>query len=48
MLTHKELKARALERADVKTEYDRLGEEFQYLDEFLKARNAPKERMPLL
>jgi transcriptional regulator with XRE-family HTH domain len=40
MLTHKELKARALERADVKTEYDRLDEEFQFLDEFLKARAA--------
>lgn len=40
MLTHKELKARALERADVKAEYDRLGEEFQFLDEFLKARST--------
>src|SRR5450631_2532200 len=40
MLTHKELKTRALERADVKAEYDRLGEEFQFLDEFLKARAA--------
>src|SRR5512140_2384187 len=40
MLTHKELKARALERADVKAEYDRLDEEFQFLDEFLKARAA--------
>ena len=40
MLTHKELKARALERADVKTEYDRLDEEFRFLDEFLKARAA--------
>ena len=40
MLTHKELKARALERADVKTEYDRLEEEFRFLDEFLKARAA--------
>jgi transcriptional regulator with XRE-family HTH domain len=40
MLTHKELKARALERADVKTEYDRLDEEFRFLDEFLKARTA--------
>lgn len=40
MLTHKELKARALERANVKTEYDRLDEEFQFLDEFLKARAA--------
>lgn len=38
MLTHKELKARALERADVKAEYDQLDEEFQFLDEFLKAR----------
>ena len=40
MLTHKELKARALERPDVKAEYDRLDEEFQFLDEFLKARAA--------
>ena len=40
MLTHKELKARALDRADVKAEYDRLDEEFTLLDEFLKARAA--------
>ena len=40
MLTHKELKARAFDRADVKTEYDQLAEEFQFLDEFLKARAA--------
>jgi transcriptional regulator with XRE-family HTH domain len=40
MLTHKELKARAVERTDVKAEYDRLDEEFQFLDEFLKARAA--------
>ncbi len=40
MLTHKELKFRALERADVKAEYDRLDEEFTFLDEFLKARAA--------
>jgi transcriptional regulator with XRE-family HTH domain len=40
MLTHKELKTRALERADVKAEYDRLDEEFAFLDEFLKARAA--------
>ncbi len=40
MLTHKELKIKALERADVKAEYDRLDEEFQFLDEFLKARTA--------
>ena len=35
MLTHKKLKARALERPDVKAEYDKLGEEFSFLDEFL-------------
>jgi len=40
MLTHKELKARALERADVKAEYDELDEEFRFLDGFLKARAA--------
>jgi transcriptional regulator with XRE-family HTH domain len=38
MLTHKELKARALARADVKAEYDRLNEDFAFLDQFLKAR----------
>jgi transcriptional regulator with XRE-family HTH domain len=38
MLTHKKLKAWALERPDVKAEYDRLEEEFSFLDEFLKAR----------
>jgi transcriptional regulator with XRE-family HTH domain len=40
MLTHKELKTRALERAGVKAEYDRLDEEFAYVDEFLKARSS--------
>jgi transcriptional regulator with XRE-family HTH domain len=40
MLTHKELKARALKRADVKAEYDQVNEEFTLLDEFLKARAA--------
>lgn len=40
MLTHKELKTRALKRADVKAEYERLDEEFTLLDEFLKARAA--------
>jgi hypothetical protein len=29
MLTHKKLKARALERPEVKAEYDRLEEEFK-------------------
>jgi transcriptional regulator with XRE-family HTH domain len=38
MLTHKELKDRALERADVKAAYDALDEEFSLLDAFLKAR----------
>ncbi|MBI5641489.1 MAG: helix-turn-helix transcriptional regulator [Nitrospirae bacterium] len=40
MLTHKELKARALDRADVRAEYDRLDEEFALFDEFLKARTS--------
>jgi transcriptional regulator with XRE-family HTH domain len=40
MLTHKELESRALEREDVKAEYDSLEEEFAYLDEFLKARSS--------
>lgn len=40
MLTHKELKECALERTDVKSEYERLDEEFTFLDEFLKARAA--------
>jgi transcriptional regulator with XRE-family HTH domain len=40
MLTHKELKKRALERTDVKEEYEKLDEEFRLLDEFLKARAA--------
>lgn len=40
MITHKELKARALERPDVKAEYEKLDEEFAFLDEFLRARAA--------
>lgn len=40
MLTHKQLKARALKRKDVKAEYERLDEEFALLDEFLKTRAA--------
>ena len=40
MLSHKEFKARALARPDVKAEYDKLEEEFALLDEFLKARAA--------
>ena len=38
MLTHKELKSRALARAEVKAEYAKLDEEFALLDEFLRAR----------
>jgi transcriptional regulator with XRE-family HTH domain len=33
-------KARALARPEIKREYDRLGEEFEFLDEILKARAA--------
>jgi transcriptional regulator with XRE-family HTH domain len=40
MLTHKELKNRALERTDVEVEYESLADEFTFLDEFLKARAA--------
>ncbi len=40
MLSHKELKARALKRADVKSEYNQLDKEFSFLDEFLKARSS--------
>ena len=36
----KEFKSRALARPDVKREYDRLAEEFEFLDEILKARTA--------
>ncbi len=36
MLTHKELKVRALNRPDVKAEYAKLDEEFFLLDEFLR------------
>lgn len=38
MLTHRELEKRALERADVKGEYERLAEAFALLDESLKTR----------
>jgi hypothetical protein len=36
----KTFKARALARADVRREYDALAEEFELLDEILKARAA--------
>ena len=34
MLTHKELKSRALARDDVRAEFDKLEEEFAFLDPF--------------
>lgn len=40
MLTHKELKKRALQRSDVRKAYDQLEEEFGFIDEFLKARSS--------
>jgi hypothetical protein len=39
-LPHKEFKARALARPEVKAEYDQLEEEFAFLDEILKVRTA--------
>jgi transcriptional regulator with XRE-family HTH domain len=38
MLTHKQLRTKALGNAEVKAEYDKLGDEFALLNEFLKAR----------
>jgi DNA-binding transcriptional regulator YiaG len=38
MLTHKQLRTKALGNAEVNAEYDKLGDEFALLDEFLKAR----------
>jgi transcriptional regulator with XRE-family HTH domain len=38
MLTHKQLRAKALGRADVKAQFDELSDEYALLDEFLKAR----------
>ncbi len=40
MLSHEELKTKALNRPEVKAEYDRLEPEFAFLDEVLKARAA--------
>ena len=40
MLTHRQLRAKALENAEVKAEYEKLADEFSLLDEFLKARAA--------
>jgi transcriptional regulator with XRE-family HTH domain len=40
MLTHKQLRTKALSNAAVKNEYDKLSDEFSLLDEFLNARTA--------
>ncbi len=40
MLTHKQLRTKAMANAAVKTEYEKLADEFSLLDEFLKARAA--------
>lgn len=40
MLTHKQLRTKALGNAEVKAEYEKLGDEYALLDEFLKARAA--------
>ena len=38
MLTHKQMRAKALGNAEVKVEYQKLNDEFSLLDEFLNAR----------
>jgi transcriptional regulator with XRE-family HTH domain len=40
MLTHKQMRSAALERADVKAQFDKVADEYALLDEFLKARAA--------
>lgn len=40
MLTHKQLRTKALANAEVRAEYEKLADEFSLLDEFLKARAA--------
>jgi transcriptional regulator with XRE-family HTH domain len=40
MLTHKQLRTKALANAEVNAEYEKLGDEFALLDEFLKTRAA--------
>ncbi len=38
MITHKQLRAKALGRTEVRAEFDQVAEEYVLLDEFLKAR----------
>ena len=40
MLTHRQLRTKALADPEVKAEYEKLADEFALLDEFLKARAA--------
>jgi transcriptional regulator with XRE-family HTH domain len=40
MLTHKQLRTKALGNAEVKAEFEKLGDEFALLDQFLNARAA--------
>ena len=40
MLTHKQLRTKALANAEVKAEYEKLADEFALLEEFMKARSA--------
>ena len=40
MLTHKQMRAKALANADVKSEFEGMAAEFALLDEFLKARGS--------
>ena len=40
MMSHEELKQRALSRPEVKAEYDALGPEFELLRQLLRARKA--------
>jgi transcriptional regulator with XRE-family HTH domain len=40
MLTHKQLRAKALGKTEVKAEFEKQSDEFALLDEFLKARAA--------
>lgn len=40
MLTHKEIRTKAPGNVKVKTEYEKLDDEFALLDEFLKARTS--------
>ena len=42
MLTHQQLRAKALRQSEVRAEFDKAGEEFALLDEFLRARRTER------